>query len=173
MFVCHLSLCSVPVEAEPSSPEPEPESEPEPELEREPLLPLPTATNGAEAAISEAVKNLPDDVAENPLKANSTHQDDASSTSSSAKSRSRSKSNSRSRSRSKSRSRSPRNRGRSPRNRRRSHSRSPRRRRYMIRKVVQWTCTLCIAQPKLFAGQKFLPAQCRSYIQWNKFSPMQ
>lgn len=119
----YLPSCSVPAETEPSSPEPEPE--------REPLLPLPTVANGAEAAISEAVKNLPDDIAEKPLKGNSAHQDDASSTSSSAKSRSRSKSYSRSHSRSKSRSRSPRNRSRSPRNRRRSYSRSPRRRRYV------------------------------------------
>lgn len=120
----YFSSCSIPAETEPSSPEPEPEPEP--------LLPLPTVANGAEAAITEAVKNLPDDIAVNPLKTNSTHQDDASSTSSSAKSRSRSKSHSRSRSRSKSKSRSPRIRSRSPRNRRRGYSRSPRRRRYAI-----------------------------------------
>ena len=129
-ILCVPLCCSIPAEAEPSSPEPEPEPEPEP------LLPLPTIANGAEVAISEAVKNLPDNIAENPLKANSTHRDDASSTSSSAKSRSRSKSYSRSRSRSKSRSRSrsrsPRSRSKSPRNRRRSYSRSPRRRRYTI-----------------------------------------
>ena len=127
-ILCVPPCCSIPTEAEPSSPEPEPEPEP--------LLPLPTITNEAEAAISEAVKNLPDNIAENPLKANSTHRDDASSTSSSAKSRSRSKSysrsHSRSKSRSRSRSRSPRSRNKSPRNRRWSYSRSPRRRRYTI-----------------------------------------